>query len=875
MKRILGIVSVTCLVSGAIFVFAVKTHLAKAQVVYENSGVDEGFNNDPYDVHGCIWRDDFKADGTINNHPEEKQAPDEFYIKASSDQPRVGMPPNAFMGETCYNVSFDPVVGWHYNEPQWEKLKDKGEAALWPPGCFNPLNFYDFASGVWHGAYGAFEFNANYNTWDEFYYAATGAINKRTSPPNIDLKLGAKSPSYGSELVISASPTNFLSPLNRILYGWATQLPGKKYVSQQGLVAGGRELTESDVRDFSYPAGAEPNLDTCRRVTRSVTSSNDQDRDGMDDTWERRYAPGGDITQFNPNDDIDKDGVTLSDPAFLGQDNKPLLDKDKNPISEPDVYNGIHVTPDTTANSAPGDGKFTNMEEFIWGTNPVDPDSDDDGFSDEADIVGLGQSQFKEVTPVGQQGDLPNRITVRATAVGMSSLPDEKNTGHRKIMIDSEARAIIPGIESDLQASLVNVNETPSLSSITGKSVLNSGEDIFVEADATRTEGDRAVLDYTWYVEFRNAGSNEMSARVQVPPTPEFTLDDAKKDVGRMGRYTFRHPLTDLLQYVPSNYNFDKKPGSFVYVTVEITNPVTHEFAKKRIPISIGSDQSMGMNITDLNTGETFSIEDYVAKYCYEANQKQLPAPTFCAFGGKSYNEVLPWIVFQGSRVEIVAQPIQAANQGVVYEWWINGEHVTESAADSNDNKLVIYPDGSEREYDVVVQAFTKDAYRNVVFSGGISMTVEGPQAAIVYTPTSPIAGTQVQLTGQLLNFPENMIAQPNGYTWTITKPDGTSQILNGKNVNLPSTSSGTYHVELEIAFQGNNSASRTLTRERDIVIASGVSTLQAKTQQLFASVVSVIRQKSVFVYEFVIVATVMIVGMLYLLGLNKKRQNS
>lgn len=849
MKRLIGICSALGIATIAFFVL-VQNNVAHAQVAYENSGIDEGYNNDPYDVRGCVWRGDFKQDGTIDYHEEEKQSPDEFYIKSAP----LPDPCNA------------------YSENEWKKLKDKGEAALWPLGCFNPVNLYGFPLSLWYASIGSFDWNQNLDTWDEFYYAAMGAFNKRQDPPNINIQLQTKSPAVGQETALSAVPLRFNSPVNKILYGWASQYKGKKFVSQQGLAAGGRELSEADVKDFSFPAGEQGNVDTCRRITRKITnaSANDQDNDGMDDNWERRYAPNGDYRNFNPGDDPDHDGVNLTDASILNQENKPLLDSDKNPIPRTDVYNGIRVTPDTTADSAPGDGKFTNMEEYIWGTNPLDSDTDDDGFPDEADIVGLGQSTFTQKTEIDQNSNTPDRLTYRVTAVGISKLADELNSGHRKVMIDSEERTVIAGIESDLQASVYNVNQTPNTTAVTGTSQLNDGKDIFVEADAFQSQGDKAVLDYTWYVEFRNAGSLKVSDRVQVPPTPEYSLEDAQKEVGRLGKYTFRHPVTELLKYVPSDYQFDNKSGSLIYITAEISNLVTHEFASKRIPISIGSDQSMALQITDLNTGETMAAEDYVVKYCHDLESQNVALPAFCAFSGRTLNQVLPWIVFAGSRIEVTAQPIQAETNNLIYEWYVNEEKVNEAyGPDTSDNKLVIYPEATAKTYDVVVKGFTKDQYRNEIFDGQISLAVEGPIVAITSTPQTPTSPEPVQLSGELLNFPESNVG---GYTWTITGPDGTKQTQTGKEVTLASPSAGTYQVTLDVDFQGTDNNPRTLTAQKNIVVGSSGTTTQAQIQKLFASMASIVGEKSALLYKAALVGSVVLVGIMLFFGFLKFR---
>ncbi len=876
MKRLFGICSALGIATIAFFVLA-KNNPAEAQVAYENPGIDQGYNNDPYDVRGCVWRGDFKQDGTIDYHEEEKQAPDDFYIKPTSSSQGVDVNPNS--DGTGVDISpTDTETCQAYGESKWQDLKKKGEAALWPIGCFNPINIYDplFISFLglpnWRFTWGSFEWNKNYDTWDEFYYIAMSAFNKRQDPPNIDLQVQTKSPSVGNETSLSAVPFRFNTPNNKLLYGWASQYKGKRFVSQQGLVAGGRELSEADVRDFSFPEDEKSNVDSCRRVTRNISNPkvNDADKDGMDDNWERRYAPNGDYANFKPGNDPDQDGVNLTDPSILNQENKPLLDSDKNPIPQTDVYNGIRVTPDTTADSAPGDGKFTNMEEYIWGTNPLDSDTDDDGFPDEADIVGLGQYAFTQKTEIDQNSNTPDRLTYRVTAVGISKLADELNSGHRKVMIDSDERTVIAGIESDLQASVYNVNQTPNSTVVTGTSQLNDGKDILVEADAFQSQGDKAVLDYTWYVEFRNAGSLKVSDRVQVPPTPEYTLEDAQKEVGRIGKYTFRHPVTELLKYVPSNYQFDNKSGSLIYITAEISNLVTHEFASKRIPISIGSDQSMALQITDLNTGETLAAEDYVVKYCHELESQNVVPPAFCAFSGRTLNQVLPWIVFAGSRVEVTAQPIQAESNNLIYEWYVNQEKVNEAyGPDTNDNKLVIYPESTAKTYDVVVKGFTKDQYRNEIFDGQISLAVEGPIVAITSSPQVPVTPEAVQLSGELLNFPESSVG---GYTWTITGPDGNKQTQTGKEITLASPSAGTYQVTLDVDFQGTDNNPRTLTAQKNIVVGSSGTSTQAQIQKLFASMASIVGEKSAVLYKAALVGSVVLVGIMLFFGFLKFR---
>jgi len=73
-----------------------------------------------------------------------------------------------------------------------------------------------------------------------------------------------------------------------------------------------------------------------------------------------------------------------------------------------------------------GSGKFPTGEEKYWGTDPNDPDTDGDGFNDEADVIGLGQQSF---TWAYQPGD-----RVGVVVEGTSMLPTDEKNAYYKIM---------------------------------------------------------------------------------------------------------------------------------------------------------------------------------------------------------------------------------------------------------------------------------------------------------------------------------------------------------------------------------------------------------------------------------------------------------
>ncbi|OGI27731.1 MAG: hypothetical protein A2359_02730 [Candidatus Moranbacteria bacterium RIFOXYB1_FULL_43_19] len=80
----------------------------------------------------------------------------------------------------------------------------------------------------------------------------------------------------------------------------------------------------------------------------------------------------------------------------------------------------------TSDDCASGSGRFPNGEEKYWRTDPNDPDTDGDGFNDEADVIGLGQQDF---TWTYQAGD-----RVGVTVEGTSMIPTDEQNAYYKIM---------------------------------------------------------------------------------------------------------------------------------------------------------------------------------------------------------------------------------------------------------------------------------------------------------------------------------------------------------------------------------------------------------------------------------------------------------
>ncbi|MCB9823622.1 hypothetical protein H6802_01565 [Candidatus Nomurabacteria bacterium] len=144
--------------------------------------------------------------------------------------------------------------------------------------------------------------------------------------------------------------------------------------------------------------------DTVQQTTVTLEVSNDNDQDGMPNTWEILYGldpgDGGDATLDNDNDgllNLQEYGYTTS-PINPDTDGGGLMDgleisQGKNPLDPSDDYEGVNKgtdndnkKQDNKAGTDPradsdGDG-VPNISEKYFGTNPYNIDTDGDGLND-------------------------------------------------------------------------------------------------------------------------------------------------------------------------------------------------------------------------------------------------------------------------------------------------------------------------------------------------------------------------------------------------------------------------------------------------------------------------------------------------------------
>ncbi|MEW6407560.1 MAG: hypothetical protein AB1465_02610 [Patescibacteria group bacterium] len=138
----------------------------------------------------------------------------------------------------------------------------------------------------------------------------------------------------------------------------------------------------------------------------------DSDHDGLDDDWEVKYFAGRRMPQTNqyfvgadekdallkmvtPTGDFDNDGWEFpytdahgewEETTFIGIAAQVIKHSEYSMFKSPWMM-GVPYAKDNIT----GDNKFTNFEEYTFGTDPLESDTDSDGINDEADVAGLTQ----------------------------------------------------------------------------------------------------------------------------------------------------------------------------------------------------------------------------------------------------------------------------------------------------------------------------------------------------------------------------------------------------------------------------------------------------------------------------------------------------
>lgn len=220
-------------------------------------------------------------------------------------------------------------------------------------------------------------------TLDSLASSMGGTGGAAQSNPAIDLIISSPNITTGGTMQVIASPEHFHTLATNLYSNWClTRGDTGETKSYNEVNAGGKPAQ-------TYVALGWSSGGCCSPLTRAVTT--DADGDGMDDGWEQekfmgRSVSGVMVTEDNinsvikPGDDLDNDGYYAG--KFVNEEGRPIT-------AAPALVDHLNRF------YFPGsDDKLTNVEEFILGTDPWDGDSDNDGWGDGMDYMGIGATNF-------------------------------------------------------------------------------------------------------------------------------------------------------------------------------------------------------------------------------------------------------------------------------------------------------------------------------------------------------------------------------------------------------------------------------------------------------------------------------------------------
>ncbi|MFH1508623.1 MAG: hypothetical protein ABIE68_00425 [bacterium] len=176
-----------------------------------------------------------------------------------------------------------------------------------------------------------------------------------------------------------------------------------------------------------------------RRWDSTIDGHEDTDGDGMNDLWERQYfriglassdlLPGGpynSVGDVNPASDIDEDGWNWHDGVYWfdghmewtgGNENYNRVWQIGVPYAALTNASGTIIGRYNLGSEGPDNVAYTNAEEYVFGTDPFNADTDNDGVFDEMDVSGRGALQAIMIA----NGETNDQYEVSGHVMGLSN----------------------------------------------------------------------------------------------------------------------------------------------------------------------------------------------------------------------------------------------------------------------------------------------------------------------------------------------------------------------------------------------------------------------------------------------------------------------
>ncbi len=403
--------------------------------------------------------------------------------------------------------------------------------------------------------------NYKFNSTQDLTDAFNGA-GKKLAIPMVNISIAGNGVAETGATTLVAQPLNFSGTFVDQYFAWCVGSKERR-ISQNGIVAGGTRIPLDGNGSDCYDD-----------VTRIPSKSDDTDSnaDGMGDKWEQRYFG---TLSVDPRGDKDQDGF--------------LLDSTNAPVGPDGVIKLVPNSIAGTRNYDTCDGTFQNAEEWVWGTNPIDPDSDDDGYSDEQDVCGKGQLSFGYTPPDGVTQENPEFAEVIADGY---SLFKEENGQLQMAKIANSGQTLFISQGQPLDVALdyriVNLsteqNQTTQENTNNGKlqKDIYVNDEVEMHAAVGNNQEAEGNLHYQWSFQLLDGGVDDPAHPETVidsvgPLPSHYGIPDSRLG-GRAGyglnpyRLKIAAAGTDE---TGTGFHITPKTGNKVVVTVAVNEPST------------------------------------------------------------------------------------------------------------------------------------------------------------------------------------------------------------------------------------------------------------------------------------------------------------
>jgi len=589
-----------------------------------------------------------------------------------------------------------------------------------------------------------------------------------TPDPSLDINFAPPAATTGDTVNVAAAPQNFRTMSQNLMFNWCLTRGDTGLTKTYNEMIANGNGEQAEVADpKSWQGGG-----CCSKLTRNPENFNDTDSDGdgMGDNWERRYFTGETIngvvataenvlSLVQPGDDYDNDGYMAI--KFKNQDDQymtvtPALQETVNGSLGATYYPG-------------GDDKLTNVEEYILGTNPTDGDTDNDGYGDDMDFLGVGALNFDFVVDMEPgPGNYGYLITVSAVGINENNL----------VGIAGRTRQFNISLGDYMQ---INLHSQPDYVSPGANQGDNS-----LTLEVTLLQGDVNLQDliYEWYFNDQRICDDEMFGQFC--------------DVGAYQITIGPETDTDLL-YLPG---FDG----------DINN------------VQFGSEYEFKVIATDPVTRRSASIAHRVPIVA------SLDLTTACATGEEDI-ETLPENTSQPIEI-CISQLIEdpgADVSGTNFQWSVDGD-VDQANSGLGKSVYPLMPSAPAGDTQTVAVKIIDPGSGEPMGGAEREWVVEGPVVEIVEPPSDPIdvgkgskqrmtvgePGQDITFVSEIKNFPETTL---NTYYWKVGSESGDGEGLESFNFTVPENAQpgNTYGVSLIV--RGIDSESGVVYEASDSVI--------------------------------------------------------